>query len=185
MKNRILSGIGWTTASSIMRNVVALLQIAILTRFLNKEDFGIVAIANLFVTFTTLFLDMGVSVGIIHKQNITKNEYSSLFWLNVFFGVGLTTILYFLAPILTFQYHSEDLTRVVRLICFTILFSALGTQHRTYCQKMTYFKRMSIIETFSFFVTFVIALVTAIKGCGVYSLAYSTLAGSFFLNLSY
>lgn len=185
MSSRVLSGLGWTTTSSIMRNLVALLQIAILTRFLDKADFGIVAIANLFVAFTTLFLDMGVSAGIIHKQNISKNEYSSLFWLNIFFGVGLTVLLYVLAPILTSQYHSEDLTNVVRLICLTIFFNALGTQQRTYCQKMTYFKRMSIIETVSSVVTFVVALVTAINGCGVYSLAYSTLAGSIVLNLTY
>lgn len=185
MSRRIISGLGWTTASSIMRNVVALLQIAILTRFLDKADFGIVAIANMFVAFTTLFLDMGVSAGIIHKQNISKSEYSSLFWLNILFGVGLTALLFFLVPFITSQYPSDNLAKVVRLICFTILFSALGAQQRTYCQKMTYFKRMSIIDTFSSIVTFVVALVTAIKGCGVYSLAYSTLAGSFALNLAY
>lgn len=185
MSNRIVFGLVWTTASTIMRNVVLLLQIAILTRFLDKTDFGIIAVANLFVAFTTLFLDMGVSAGIIHKQNISKSEYSSLFWLNIFFGIGLTALLYFLAPFLTSQHHSEDLTKVVRLICLTILFSAIGTQQRTYCQKITFFKVMSIIETFSSIVTFIVALVTAIKGCGVYSLAYSTLAGSVVLNLTY
>lgn len=185
MAGRILSGIGWTTASSIIRNVVSVLQISILTRFLTTSDFGVVAIANLFVTFTTLFLDMGISAGIMHRQNITGNEYSSLFWLNIIFGISLTSLLFFLAPVLTRQYYSTDLTNVIKLICFTILFSALGTQQRTYCQKMTYFKRMSIIEIVSSIITFVVALITALKGLGIYSLAYSTLAGSIVLNLSY
>ena len=82
MANRVTKGIIWTTLSSILRNVVSLLQIAILTRFLLKEEFGIIAIANMFLAFTTMFLDMGMAAGIIHKQNITKKEYSSIFWLN-------------------------------------------------------------------------------------------------------
>ena len=93
MANRIVRGLGWTTASMVVRNIVQLLQIAILTRFLDKSDFGIVAIANLFIGFTSMFLDMGISVGIIHRQNITNKEYSSLFWLNIFFGVVLTSTL--------------------------------------------------------------------------------------------
>lgn len=185
MAGRVVSGLAWTTVSSVVRNIVALLQIAILTRFLDKADFGIIAIAQLFVSFTTLFLDMGVSAGIIHRQNISNKEYSSLFWLNIFLGIGLTTILFVLSPLLTSQYHSEDLTNIAKIICFTILVSAIGTQQRTYCQKMTYFKRMAVIESAGSLVTFIVALCTAMQGYGVYSLAYSTLAGSIVTNLTY
>lgn len=185
MSNRIASGLGWTTASTILRNLVGLLQIAILTRFLAKGDFGIVAVANLFVTFTGMFLDMGMSAGIIHRQNITNKEYSSLFWLNIFFGIALTSILYQLAPIFASGYESADLISVIRLICFTIFLNAVGTQQRTYCQKKTYFKRIAVIESVSNIFIFTVALVSAICGCGVYSLAYSTLAGAIVLNITH
>lgn len=185
MANRIVRGIGWTTASSVVRNLVHLLQLAILTRFLDKADFGIVAIAHLFIGFTAMFLDMGISVGIIHRQDITNKEYSSLFWLNIIFGVVLTTGLFALAPFITAGYHSQELTKVVRLICFTLFFNALGTQQRIYCQKKTYFGRLAVIETIGAFITLVVAVVTAIMGYGVYSLAYSTLAGSIFMNVTH
>ena len=185
MANRIVRGIGWTTASSVVRNLVHLLQLAILTRFLDKADFGIVAIAHLFIGFTAMFLDMGISVGIIHRQNITNREYSSLFWLNIIFGIVLTSSLFYLAPILTAGYHSEDLTIVVQLLCFTIFLNALGTQQRTFCQKKTYFGRLAIIEIIGAIITLVVAVVTAVMGYGVYSLAYSTLAGALFMNLTH
>ena len=185
MANRIVSGLGWTTASSVVRNLVSLLQIAVLTRFLAKSDFGIIAIANLFVSFTSMFLDMGMSAGIIHKQNISKKEYASLFWLNIMFGVGLTGILYIIAPILTSQYDSPDLTKIVRLICFTIFLSSLGTLSRTFSQKTAMFKRMAIIETIGHLIVFAVVIIAAAKGCGAYSLAYSSLAGSIIINLTY
>ena len=185
MAGRVVSGLAWTTASSIVRNIVSLLQIAILTRFLNKADFGTIAIAQLFVSFTNLFLDMGVSAGIIYKQKISEGEYSSLFWLNIFFGVVLTAILFYISPLLTSNYHSEDLTNVVQIICFSILISAIGNQQRTYSQKKAYFKRMAIIESTGSLITIIVAIFSAIKGFGVYSLAYSTIAGSFVVNLTY
>jgi len=185
MANRIVRGLGWTTASSVVRNLVILLQLAILTRFLDRADFGIIAIAHLFVSFTAMFLDMGISVGIIHRLDITNKEYSSLFWLNILFGVALTSGLFALAPFITAGYHSQELTIVVQLICFTIFFSALGTQQRTYCQKKTYFGRLALIEIIGAFIILVVAVVTAIMGYGVYSLAYSTLAGAIFMNVTH
>ena len=185
MANRIVRGIGWTTASSVVRNIVHLLQLAILTRFLAKADFGIVAIAHLFIGFTSMFLDMGISVGIIHRQNITNKEYSSLFWLNIIFGSTLTMGLFLLAPFVTAGYHSQDLTNVVQLICFTIFLNALGTQQRTYCQKKTYFDRLAMIEIIGSVLTMTVAVATAVMGYGVYSLAYSSLAGAIFMNVTH
>lgn len=78
-KSSLLSGMKWTTLSAIVKSVVKLLQVAILTRFLPKSDFGTIAIAVLFIGFTELFLDMGISSAILHKQDTTREEYSSLF----------------------------------------------------------------------------------------------------------
>ena len=98
-----IDGAAWTTVSTVVRSVVSLLQVSILTRFLDKADFGIVAIAVLFTGFTSLFLDLGISIGILHKQNISRKEYSSLFWLNIFTGILLTAILIFIAPLAKFS----------------------------------------------------------------------------------
>ena len=185
MANRIIRGLGWTTANTVVSNIVHLLQLVILTRFLDKADFGIVAIAHLFIGFTAMFLDMGISVGIIHRQNITNKEYSSLFWLNIILGIALTGGLFFLAPFITAGYHSQELTDVVQLICFTILLNSLGMQQRTYCQKKTYFGRLGVIGITGSFITLTVAVVTAYMGMGVYSLAYSSLAGALFINLTH
>lgn len=185
MANRIVKGLSWTMASSIIRNLVSLLQLAILTRFLEKSDFGIVAIAHLFVNFTAMFLDMGISTGIIHRQKISNNEYSSLFWLNVSLGATLTLALFSLAPFVTAGYNSPDLTKVLQLICFSIFLSSLGAQQRTYCKKKAYFGRLAVIEIIGATITMAVAVACAATGHGVYSLAYSTLAGSVFGNLTH
>ena len=93
------NAMAWTTTSTVVRSIVSLLQVSILTSYLPKEDFGIVAICNLFIGFSQIFLDLGISVGILHKQDITKEQYSSLFWLNIIMGILITAALCFASPI--------------------------------------------------------------------------------------
>ena len=185
MPNRVMKGVAWSTIGVVVRNVVAFLQIVILTRILPREDFGVIAIATLFVHFTQLFLDMGISVGIMHFRDISKRVYSSLFWLNVLTGVLLTAVLFGVTPLLTAKYDSPDLTHVLRLLCFTLLLNALGSQQRVVCQKLLRFKLMAIVEIAGAVVTFGVAVSTAMAGCGVYSLAYSSLAGAAVINLTF
>lgn len=180
---KALNGAAWTTISTIVRSVVQLLQVSILTRFLEKSDFGIVAIATLFIGFTTIFLDMGISIGILHKQNINRQTYSSLFWLNVCSGLLLTSILMGVAPLISHSYSEPELTEILRLLCLTILFSSLGNQHRTVQQKKLRFGTISVIEIGSSILTIIVAVFLAIKGYGVYSLVISTLFNSAFSNI--
>ena len=173
----------WTTASTVVRSVVSLLQVAILTRFLEKSDFGIVAIATLFLGFTQIFLDLGISAGIMHKQDTTPQQYSSLFWLNIIMGVLLTTILCLCSPLVARAYKEPELTRIICLLSLTILFSSLGSQHRTVQQKKMRFKYISLVEISSSVLSLILAIVLAYLGYGVYSLVFSNLFHAAFAGL--
>ena len=172
----------WTTLSAIVNSVVKLLQIAILTRFLPKSDFGTIAIATLFIGFTELFLDMGISSAILHKQDTTKNEYSSLFWLNVFTGLILTAILWGLSPVIAQFYHDESLTLILRLLSLNVLISSVGRQHHTIRQKKLNFKFLAIVELTAYIGTFILAVLLAYMGYGIFSLVFSTIFSVAFPN---
>lgn len=178
-----IKGMAWTTVSIVVRSVVSLLQITILTRYLDKADFGLVAIATVFIGFTQIFLDLGISIGIMHKQDTTPKVYSSLFWLNIFMGIILTTILCCVSPLVARAYKEPSLTKILILLSLGVFFAALGSQHRTMQQKMMRFQYISIVEIVSSVLTFCVAVYTASHGYGVYSLIYSTLFNSVFSNL--
>ena len=168
-------GFAWATASTVVRSIVSLLQVSILAHYLEKSDFGIVAIAMLFLGFTQIFLDMGISAGILHKQDVSKDQYSSLFWLNIFSGLFLTLILYLISPLVANYYEEPELVNIIRLFSLTILFSSLGSQHRTVLQKNMRFGIISIVEILTSIVSLLVAIVLVINDFGVYSLVYSNL----------
>lgn len=176
-------GMVWTTFSMVIRSVVSLLQVSILTRYLDKSEFGLIAIATVFIGFTQIFLDLGLSSGIMHKQDITSKQYSSLFWLNIFTGIILTLILIAFIPLIANAYNDNSLIPILSFLSLTIFFSSLGSRHRTVQQKEMRFKYIAIIEIVCSFLTMILAVILAIHGYGVFSLVYSTLFNAILNNL--
>lgn len=183
LKKTAISGVKWTTVEKIGRAVFQLLQIAILTRFLPKEAFGLVAMALVVISFSNIFVDMGLTSAILYKQDASQKEYSSIYWLNLLVSIVLYSILFFLTPLIANFYNEEELLAIIPILGFNILLLALGRQHRTILQKEFRFKPIAIIEMISFFFGLIVAIVLAIKGGGVFTLVYSTLTASGIANL--
>lgn len=182
---KAIRGVKWTTVSVISNSVIRLLQVTILTRYLTKADFGTIAIATLFIGFTELFLDMGLSAAIIHKQEIPKQHYSSLFWLNILTGFFLLFLLLLCAPLISGYYSDTSLTPIIQLLSLNVLFSSMGRQHKTQRQKQLDFRFIAITDITTAVLTFIVAVVLALKGFGVYSLVWSTVFHVFAPNLIY
>lgn len=182
LRKTAISGVKWTTVGTIGRAIFQLLQVSILTRFLPKEAFGIVAMALFVVQFSNIFVDMGMSSAILHRQNATKEEYSSIFWLNILISLFLYGILFISAPFVARFYDEPELRMLVPILGTNILLMASGRQHRTIIQKQFQFKAIAVIELISYFVGLITATLLAIKGFGVYSLVYSTLLASLISN---
>lgn len=185
IKKTALNAVKWTTLSSVIGSIVKLAQVAILTRFLSKEDFGTIAIAILFIGFTSIFLDMGLSTAIMHKQNISKKHYSSLFWLNVFTGIILTVLLVLSAPFIADYYNDGSLIPIIQLLSLNVFFSSIGRQNRTIRHKKMHFKFMSNVENITSILTLIIVVILAFSGFGIYSLVYSTMFNIAFSNVVY
>ena len=87
------------TVSKIANSLIQILKLVILARLLSKSDFGIIAIVLMVLGFTEIFADLGFAVGLVHKQDITKKQYSSVFWTNLLLSVALYAIIALSAPL--------------------------------------------------------------------------------------
>jgi O-antigen/teichoic acid export membrane protein len=176
------SGIKWNFSVSMIRVIFQLLQISLLTRFLPKEDFGLVAMALFIVQFSNIFVDMGMTPAILNRQNSTKNEYSSIYWLNIFIALIIYGVLFFTAPLVAVFYQEPELYNVIPILGVNVLLIAIGLQHRAILQKEFKFKLIALIEMFSYFIGLITALLLVLNDYGLYSLVYSTLLVSFIAN---
>ncbi len=175
LKNKAISGVKWTSVSSIIIAFLQLAQVSILARFLAPSDFGLMAIVTVIVGFCSMFMDMGISSAVIHKQDITHRQLSSLYWLNVFSGLVLFILIYFLSAMVSDYYQEPKLMNLIKLLSTTFLVSAIGNQYRVLNQKELKFDLLAKIEVTAALLSFFVAVISALYGYGVYSLVYATL----------
>ena len=177
LKQKAISGVKWTTLSTVITTILQLLQLAILARFLDPSAFGLMALVMVVVGFSQAFLDMGISNAIIHKQEITKDQLSTLYWVNVLAGFALFIVISAISPFVASFYHEPELTMLIILVGVTFLIQPFGQQFMVLWQKEMRFSEIAKIDIVSKFISLIVSVYFAYEGYGVYALVYGTLAG--------
>ena len=185
LKKQALSGIKWTTMASIVNTIVQIVQLAILARLLNPTDFGLMALVMVVIGFSQMFIDMGLSNAIIYKQEITREQLSSLYWLNVFIGVLFFILLVISSPLIAHYYKNEKLIPLINLVAVTFLMKPWGQQFMILMQKKLHFSAIAKTDMVSRFISFIVVVAMAYKSFGVYSLAVGSLVFTFFSTIGY
>src|ERR1700755_560528 len=105
----------WTAGSTVVSAASQLLQIAVLAHHVDAHLLGALAIVNVVNAIAILLQDMGLSSYLVHRQEITRPERTSLFMIST--GLGLCSALVLFAisfPVADF-YGSSELGDLLRL----------------------------------------------------------------------
>lgn len=183
LKGQVILGLKWTSISTIVIAIVNILKISILARFLDASDFGLMALVTFVMGFMNLFSDMGLSTAILHKQNITKKHYASLYWFNIVLCIILYGILFLVTPIISYIYNESQLDYLIPLLGLNLIISGVGIQFKTIETKNLIFKNISLIDIIAGILSLVVAVWLAVNDFGVLSLVYSALVQYLISNL--
>lgn len=182
-KIKTLDSIKWTTLSTIIIGSVQLLQIFILARFLEPSAFGILSMIMIIIGFTQIFIDFGISTAIIHKQDATINQLSTLYWLNIISSIFIFIIIVILSPYISIFYNEPQLNNLIILTSTTIIIQSFGKQFFVLFEKELQFNIVSKIDIFSVLLGFVLSIVLAVNNYEIYALIYPLILTSFIKTL--
>lgn len=149
LREQAISGVKWTSLSKAATMLLQCLQLAILARLLNPEDFGLMGMLMIVVGFAQAFSDMGISNAIVHHQEISREQLSSLYWLNVLGGVVLFVALLLSAPLIALLFKEPRLTQLLPWLGLTFLIIPIGQQFQVLMEKELQFARLARIEAFA------------------------------------
>lgn len=178
LKSQAVSGVKWNGVSAGVVTALQFVTLAVLARLLSPSDFGLMGMVMVVIGFSQLFADMGISNAIIYRQDATREELSSLYWLNILAGVVVFFIVCGACPLITAFYHEPRLINLIYLSSLIFLITPFGQQFQILLQKELKFDQLAKIEIISSFANFVSAITLAILGMGVFSLIWGQLAGT-------
>lgn len=155
----------------------------ILARLLEPKDFGLVGMVTAFTGVLILFRDFGLSSAAIQQHEITEEQMSTLFWINLLVGALLGLVSVAMAPKIATFYHEPRLVSVTIVLAFGFLFNSMGVQHCVLLQRQMRFTTLAVINTLSLLFGTAVAIGAAKLGFGYWSLVAMSVASPIALSI--
>lgn len=171
------------TVATGVRVVAQVTQLFILGRLLVPNDFGLMAMVMVIVVMGQAIGDAGISNAIIHYQNATRRELSSLYWVNVLAGAAVCVVVWAAIPAFVALWHEPRLAPLIRWASLALFITPFGLQFQVLLEKELRFRRVATIETGSAVTSLVVGVALALRGHGVYSLVWALVASAAFKAL--
>ena len=187
-KKILLNGVFWNAIQKYSGLVVNIAVSMVLARLLTPEDFGIVAIATVLISFLTMICDMGIGPAIIQRQDLEQKDLDNIYSFTLYVGMGLSLLLFVSSWGIANFYQIEQLKFICQILSVVVLFSAMNMVPNALMTKNFKFREIAKRTLILQVVSGIISVIAAFVGAGVYSLLISpifTAIGIFFYNRLY
>lgn len=165
-----VSGVAWTTVQRFASLFLAFVANLVLARLLSPDDFGCIGLLMIFISLSQIFVDGGFGSALIQKKEPTQEDYSTIFYWNLFLATILYLILFFLAPLIARFYEIPILKEILRVQGLILFLDAFGLIHKNNLRKTLQFKKISLIVLAANLIAVVVAITMAYNGFGVWCL---------------
>jgi teichuronic acid exporter len=158
--------------------IISLITSIILARLLQPEDFGVIAIAQVFISIISMLMDMGFTTSLIQVKELQKEILNAVFTAILGVALFLAALLFIAAGPIADFYKSGELTLVIRLLSLQLLISALYSVPNAVLYRQMKFKDIMWISLVSAAVASAVGIVLAFLGYGVYSLVVQSIVNA-------
>lgn len=165
-----------TIASQGLKFFTSMTGTVVLARLLTPQDYGLIGMVAVVTGFVSMFKDMGLSVATIQKEEISADQISTLFWVNVVLSILVMLLTAAIAPGVAWLYGETRLTMITVGFAVGFLFGGLTVQHEALLRRQMRFRALAVTEIISLFVGLVVAIALAWRGAAYWALVANHLA---------
>lgn len=174
-----LQNLKWTYGAAAVSAVLQLGYTAVMGRLLDPADFGLVAMALVFLRFASYFAEMGVGPALVQRTALTPRIVRAAHTSGIGLGLVFAAAIALAAPLAARLYDTPAVSNVVRLTALTFVINGAGLTATSLLQRDLRFPRLAVIEVVSYCCGYLgVGVVAALAGAGPYSLVAAALGQS-------
>jgi O-antigen/teichoic acid export membrane protein len=165
-----------TIISHGFKFVLSIGATAVLARLLSPQDYGLIGMVAVFTGFVAMFKDAGLSLATVQRAEISFEQISTLFWVNVALSAGITLFMVLVAPAIGWFYSEPRLVMITIVTAAGFIFGGLAVQHEALLKRQMRFYALSVIAFVSMMFGYAVGIILAWRGAGYWALVFSQLA---------
>lgn len=170
LKGKTVSGMIWSSFQKFGTIIISFVSNVVLARLLSPDDYGCIGLLTIFITLSATFINGGFGSALIQKKSPSEEDYSTIFYFNIFISCILYLVLFFTAPAISVFYKIELLTKVLRVEGLVIIINALQLVQENRLRKKLQFKILATAYLISAGISAGFSIILAINSWGVWAL---------------
>ncbi|NBJ14701.1 MAG: lipopolysaccharide biosynthesis protein [Dehalobacter sp. 4CP] len=178
---QVASASKWSTIAEISSRAITPVSLILLARVLTPEDYGVVSVATIVVSFTQMISDLGFQNALIQKDYDEKKlsrAASVGFLANMFVAIILYVLIFVLAEPLSLLFGIPESVMVIRIMAIQIILNSLNSIQTGLIQRALNFKILFYIRLTTTLIPALVSIPLAYTGISYWALVAGALFGS-------
>lgn len=144
LQRKVASGLKWTLLDTWGSQLLQLAVFLVLARLLTPVDFGLVALAAVFVAFAQLLVDQGLGDALVQRKSLTPRQISTAFWTAVGTGAVLSVVLIVLSFPIAAALDEPALAPILQALSFVFVIVSLTSVQVALARRQMAFRTLAI-----------------------------------------
>jgi O-antigen/teichoic acid export membrane protein len=170
MERLVGIGITWKLVGQIAIQLLRLVTVAVLARFLTPADYGAAAIAIALATFAPTVADMGIGSALVQAETAPRKVRSTAFWASIGFGVGLFLLMAATAQPIGQFFGDPQVAEMVAAGGLTLAIYSVGSTSQAMFMRDMRFRSIELRNWLALLTGAVVAVIAAASGAGPWAL---------------
>jgi lipopolysaccharide exporter len=170
LKEKSVKSVKATGFSTVVITGLSLLQVTFLARLLPASEFGLMNMIYVVLGLLGLLADLGLGSAIVQKRQVTQENLSSFYWLNLLFAVFLWACLLAFSTVVSELYSEPHLSPLLKWAGLVLVLNAVGYQFQMLLEKELAFEQLARIDVSAAAVGTLTAIVLGLLRADVYAL---------------
>jgi PST family polysaccharide transporter len=175
-KGRLASGLRWSAVARVLQQALQYLTLFLLARRLGPGPYGLVGMVQVFSGFSGTLAEFGLGSAVVQNKDLSEDQISSIFWVNVIAGFGLYGAFFALAPWISDFYHGAPVVAIARALGIVFVAGSLGIVPRAVLQRRMEFRPIALADLGSSIVGNALSIALVLLHAGVYAIVAGTVA---------
>ena len=172
LTDRATAAFRWSAFTGIGEILLSLGILAVLARLLAPRDFGVIAIALVFIRVIDTVGNLGIGSAIIQRTGLTQRHIVTGFTLSATLGVLFTAAVWLAAPATAGLFAEPEVPAILGALSAIFAITGFGVISEHLLRRQLHFRQLMIARILSQAVgSGLVAIAMAILGYGVWSLA--------------
>lgn len=184
-RSDVINALKWSAAGKFAAQLLTWAMTLWVVRLLSPSDYGLMAMASIFIALLALMNEFGLSSAIIQRAEMPALLMRRAFGVVIVSNVACAAVLVLGAPLVASFFREPQLTSIVRVLSVQFVLSSWSVVPGAVLVRRLDFKNKTAVDVVAQLVTGVATVAVAYRGFGVWALVVGSLLGTLMKSVGY